>query len=62
MGSEMCIRDRSVPNERFRVMPRALDQAMIDEIVAGYAAAARRLHQAGIDGVEVVMWRVLLAG
>jgi len=44
----------AVPNERFRVMPRALDQAMIDEIVAGYAAAARRLHQAGIDGVEVV--------
>ncbi|MEX5553139.1 oxidoreductase [Pseudomonas pergaminensis] len=44
----------SVPNERFRVMPRALDQAMIDAIVAGYAAAARRLHQAGIDGVEVV--------
>ena len=43
-----------VPNERFRVMPRALDQAMIDEIVSGYAAAARRLYQAGIDGVEVV--------
>ena len=44
----------AVPNERFRVMPRELDQAMIDEIVAGYAAAARRLHQAGIDGVEIV--------
>ncbi|NWC87379.1 FAD-dependent oxidoreductase [Pseudomonas reactans] len=43
-----------VPNERFRVMPRALDQVMINEIVAGYAAAARRLHEAGIDGVEVV--------
>lgn len=42
------------PNERFRVMPRALDQALIDEIVAGYAAAARRLHAAGLDGVEVV--------
>ncbi len=27
---------------------------MIDEIIAGYAAAARRLHTAGIDGVEVV--------
>ncbi|MCB1435222.1 MAG: oxidoreductase, partial [Alphaproteobacteria bacterium] len=27
-----------VPNERFHVMPRALDQAMIDEIVAGYAS------------------------
>ncbi|MEX5351611.1 FAD-dependent oxidoreductase [Pseudomonas juntendi] len=44
----------AVPNERFRVMPRALDQAMIDEIVQGYAAAARRLFQAGLDGVEVV--------
>ncbi|KXK72450.1 oxidoreductase, partial [Pseudomonas monteilii] len=44
----------AVPNERFRVMPRALDQAMIDEIVQGYASAARRLHQAGLDGVEVV--------
>ncbi|AMO79101.1 putative N-methylproline demethylase [Pseudomonas citronellolis] len=42
------------PNERFRVMPRELDPRMIDEIVAGYAAAARRLHQAGLDGVEVV--------
>ncbi|MBT8765590.1 oxidoreductase [Metapseudomonas boanensis] len=42
------------PNERFRVMPRALDQAMIDEIVAGYGAAARRLCQAGLDGVEIV--------
>ncbi|MNF44350.1 putative N-methylproline demethylase [compost metagenome] len=44
----------AVPNERFRVMPRALDKAMIDEIVAGYAAAARRLHTAGVDGVEIV--------
>ncbi|TLP74933.1 FAD-dependent oxidoreductase [Pseudomonas nitroreducens] len=42
------------PNERFRVMPRELSQAMIDEIVQGYADAARRLHAAGIDGVEVV--------
>ncbi|UDF32199.1 UNVERIFIED_ORG: FAD-dependent oxidoreductase (plasmid) [Roseateles sp. XES5] len=42
------------PNERFRVMPRALDKRMIDEIVAGYAAAARRMHAAGVDGVEFV--------
>ena len=42
------------PNERFRVMPRALDQAMIDEIVAGYGAAARRMQAAGVDGVELV--------
>lgn len=42
------------PNERFRVMPRALDKRMIDEIVAGYAAAARRMHAAGVDGAEFV--------
>lgn len=44
----------SVPNERFHVMPRALTPKMIDEIVAGYAAAARRMRAAGLDGVEVV--------
>lgn len=44
----------AVPNERFRVMPRAMDQDMIDEIIQGYADAARRLHQAGLDGVELV--------
>ncbi|KAF1054176.1 MAG: Metal reductase [Stenotrophomonas maltophilia] len=42
------------PNERFRVMPRELSAAQIDEIVRGYADAARRLHTAGLDGVEVV--------
>lgn len=42
------------PNERFHVMPRALDLPLIAEIVAGYAAAARRMQQAGLDGVEVV--------
>jgi 2,4-dienoyl-CoA reductase-like NADH-dependent reductase (Old Yellow Enzyme family) len=42
------------PNERFRVMPRALDRRMIDEIVEGYAAAARRMFAAGVDGVEFV--------
>lgn len=42
------------PNERFRVMPRQLDQRMIDEIVAGYGEAARRMHEAGLDGVEFV--------
>jgi len=42
------------PNERFHVMPRVLGVAMIGEIVAGYAAAARRMRQAGLDGVELV--------
>lgn len=44
----------STPNERFHVMPRALDQKMIDEIVRGYGEAAQRLEAAGIDGVEIV--------
>ncbi|RZL70483.1 MAG: oxidoreductase, partial [Rhodococcus sp. (in: high G+C Gram-positive bacteria)] len=44
----------AVPNERFRVMPRPMSQAMIAEVVAGYAAGARRLQQAGLDGVEIV--------
>lgn len=42
------------PNERFRVMPRQLDKPMIDEIVTGYAEAARRMHKAGLDGIEFV--------
>ncbi|MDB5657863.1 MAG: oxidoreductase [Cypionkella sp.] len=44
----------AVPNERFHVMPRPLSLAMIEEIIAGYASAAKRLHTAGFDGVEVV--------
>lgn len=42
------------PNERFRVMPRVLDLSMIKEIIDGYASAARRMFQAGLDGVEFV--------
>ncbi|MDH3667029.1 MAG: FAD-dependent oxidoreductase [Paracoccaceae bacterium] len=44
----------AVPSDRFHCMPRALDQAMIGEIVAGYAAGAARIREAGIDGVEIV--------
>lgn len=41
-------------SERFHVVARALTKAEIAEIVAGYAAAARRIRTAGIDGVEIV--------
>jgi 2,4-dienoyl-CoA reductase-like NADH-dependent reductase (Old Yellow Enzyme family) len=44
----------AVPNERFHVMPRPLSQRMIREIVDGYGSAARRLREAGLDGVEIV--------
>lgn len=42
------------PTERFHVVPRPLSLRMIREIVAGYAAAARRLKAGGLDGVEIV--------
>ncbi|MBN9235867.1 oxidoreductase [Mesorhizobium hungaricum] len=42
------------PNERFHVMPRALDQELIKDIIDGYGSAARRMYQAGLDGVEFV--------
>lgn len=42
------------PTERFHVIPRELSRRMIREIVAGYAAAARRLEAGNLDGVEIV--------
>jgi 2,4-dienoyl-CoA reductase-like NADH-dependent reductase (Old Yellow Enzyme family) len=44
----------AVPTDRFHVVPRAMPLDLIAEVVAGYAAAARRLRTAGVDGVEVV--------
>jgi 2,4-dienoyl-CoA reductase-like NADH-dependent reductase (Old Yellow Enzyme family) len=42
------------PTERFRLVPRELTPELISDIVEGYGAAARRLAEAGADGVEVV--------
>lgn len=42
------------PSERFHVMPRELNQELIKEIIEGYGSAARRMYQAGLDGVEFV--------
>jgi 2,4-dienoyl-CoA reductase-like NADH-dependent reductase (Old Yellow Enzyme family)/thioredoxin reductase len=44
----------AVPNERFHVMPRAMSVAEIHEMVRCYGDAARRMREAGFDGVEVV--------
>ena len=44
----------ATPNSRFHVMPVVLSEAMIGEIVAGYASSARRLKEAGLDGCEIV--------
>lgn len=44
----------AVPNERFHVMPRPLSATLIEDIIAGFGAAAGRIARAGLDGVEVV--------
>ena len=53
-SSPVALAPSAVPNERFHVMPRALQTWEIDEIVEGYAVAAERLQRAGLDGVEIV--------
>jgi 2,4-dienoyl-CoA reductase-like NADH-dependent reductase (Old Yellow Enzyme family) len=42
------------PSERFRTVPRPLSREMIAEIIDGYGAVARRMAEAGADGVEIV--------
>lgn len=42
------------PSERFRVAVAPMSAAMIAEIVEGYGQAARRMAEAGADGVEIV--------
>lgn len=44
----------ATPSERFHVMPRAMTEAEIHEVLDGYGEAARRLREAGLDGVEIV--------
>ncbi|MDB5712399.1 MAG: NADH:flavin oxidoreductase/NADH oxidase [Sphingomonas bacterium] len=42
-----------VPSHIAGIAPRPLIRGQIDEIIAGYAAAARRCEQGGLDGVEI---------
>ena len=42
------------PSERFRIVPRALTLDEVAEIIDGYGATARRMAEAGADGVEIV--------
>lgn len=44
----------AVPTERFLVIPRAMTDGLIREIIDGFGASALRLQAAGLDGVEVV--------
>lgn len=43
----------AVPNPMAGIVPIAMTQAMIDDLVAHFAAAARRCRDAGLDGVDI---------
>jgi hypothetical protein len=45
----------AVPDPASRIVPHAMDARDIDELVACYRSAARRLRSAGFDGVEVYL-------
>lgn len=42
------------PSERFRTVPSPLSEEVIGEIIHGYGDVARRMAEAGADGVEIV--------
>ncbi len=42
------------PSERFKVIPREMPQSLIGEILDGFGQTARRMAEAGADGVEIV--------
>ena len=44
----------AAPTERFHIMPKAMPQSLIEDIVEGHGRAARHLAQAGFDGFEIV--------
>jgi 2,4-dienoyl-CoA reductase-like NADH-dependent reductase (Old Yellow Enzyme family) len=44
----------SAPTERFRIAPRAFSTGEVEEIIEGYGQAARRMAEAGAQGVEIV--------
>jgi len=51
----------AVPTPRFHAEPRALTQAEIDDIVAGFATSARLAREGGVDGIEISMAHGYLA-
>lgn len=50
----------AVPDNRFHTMPRAMPLDLIEELIESCGAAAGRLAEAGLDGVELVSSHGLL--
>ena len=44
-----------VPDERHHVMPAPMSQAMIRDIIRSYGEGARRMAEAGLDGIEYMI-------
>lgn len=42
------------PNERFRVTPRQMPLALVEDVISHYGDAASRMARADLDGVEIV--------
>ena len=53
MGGPEAWSASAIPNPIAGVVPIAMTKMMIDEVVASFAAAARRCHDGGLDGVDV---------
>lgn len=43
----------AVPNPMAGIVPIAMTKTMIDDVVASFASAARRVRDAGLDGVDI---------
>ncbi|MDQ6594909.1 oxidoreductase [Bacillus salipaludis] len=53
-GGAIAVAPSSIPNDRFRVMPKELEVEEIQEIINGYVETAERVKKGGLDGVEIV--------
>jgi mycofactocin system FadH/OYE family oxidoreductase 2 len=53
-GTSVAVAPSSVPSDRFRVMPKALEIDEIKDIIKGYAETALRVKLGGLDGAEIV--------
>jgi 2,4-dienoyl-CoA reductase-like NADH-dependent reductase (Old Yellow Enzyme family) len=53
MGGPEAWSASAIPNPMAGVVPIAMTKTMIDEVVASFAAAARRCKDGGLDGVDV---------
>src|SRR3954471_1017849 len=56
-----AIAPSAVPTARFHSEPRALTEAEIADVIAGYAASARLCREGGVDGIEISMGHGYLA-